>query len=123
MRWRAFFFLKSGADEDGQGTGEDCELNSRKCPPQIEEMKAFEDDLAKLIENIKFRKVHGSFQNTLRKDVARIKHSKNLFVPADKTRNLYELEKERYEKLLRDNITKHYRAATGNSYGDINAEE
>ena len=56
-------------------------------------MKDFEDDLAKMIERIEFRKCCDSFQNTLRKDVDRIKKSKEVFVPAEKTRNLYEMIK------------------------------
>ena len=31
-------------------------MKSRKCPPQVESMKGFERDLAKMIEKIQFRK-------------------------------------------------------------------
>lgn len=123
MRWRAFFFLRGDGD-----TADDCEnrrkfgLKSRGTPPQIEEMKDFEDDLAKMIERIEFRKCYDSFQNTLRKDVDRIKKSKEVFVPADKTRNLYEMDKAQYKKLLHDNITRHYQSASEEAYEDINME-
>ena len=32
-------------------------LKTRKCPPQIQDMKDFENDMLKLIENIQFRTV------------------------------------------------------------------
>ena len=120
MRWRAFHFLK-GADGSESATNY-YGLKSRKCPPHVEELKAFEDDLQKLVESVSFRKTHDKFQETLKKDVARIKSSNSVFVPADKTRNLYEMDRERYEKLLTENITKHYRTADDDAYDDINEE-
>ena len=56
MRWRAFFFLRSEDEEDERGGGTHYGFNSRKCPPQIDELKAFEDDIAKMIERIAFRR-------------------------------------------------------------------
>ena len=120
MRWRAFHFLK-GADGSESATNY-YGLKSRKCPPHVEELKAFEDDLQKLVESVSFRKTHDKFQETLKKDVARIKSSNSVFVPAYKTRNLYEMDRERYEKLLTENITKHYRTADDDAYDDINEE-
>ena len=56
MRWRAFFFLRREDEEDERGDGTHYGFNSCKCPPQIDELKAFEDDIAKLIERIEFRR-------------------------------------------------------------------
>ena len=55
MQWRAVLFLKGDGDtahdrEDRRKFG----LKSRGTPPQIEEMKDFEDDLAKMIESSEF---------------------------------------------------------------------
>lgn len=122
MRWRAFFYLRSGSDETSEGQDEHYGFNSRRCPPQVEELKAFETDMGKLVKNIKFRKANDSFQNTLRREVTRIKNSEELFVPAAKTRNLYVLGREQHEKLLRENITKHYKAADQDAYDNINLE-
>ena len=58
----------------------------------------------------------------LRKDIQAIKKSKKVFIPADKTRNFYKADKNRYEKMLRENITKSYKMADENAYYDINSE-
>ena len=45
-----------------------------------------------------------------------------MLIPADKTRNLYLREKDQYDKLLRENITKHYKSTDVHLYNDINTE-
>ena len=50
------------------------------------------------------------------------KQKKTVLVPADKTRNVYELEKLQYRKLLTENITKHYKPAPEGTYDHVNAE-
>ncbi|KAL9982995.1 hypothetical protein ACROYT_G005115 [Oculina patagonica] len=104
MRWKAFFFLNPSAESR---TGK-FNLRSRRCPPPIEELKPFEDDMFKMIENLRFKKVRNSFQDKLKRDVKKINSSDKVLVFADKSRNVYELEKPQYEKLLRENITKSY---------------
>ena len=42
-----------------------------------------------------------------------------VFVLADKTRNLYEMDKAQYKKLLREDITRHYQSASEEAYDDI----
>ena len=85
---------------DEQGDGKHYGFNSRRCPPQIDELKSFEDDMVKLIGNIQFRRPRNNFQRTLQKDADYIKGSRDIFVPADKTKNLYRMGKTQYEKLL-----------------------
>ena len=121
MRWRAYYYLQREKDNEPHAD-EHYGLNSRKSPPYVQELEPFESDLTKLIENVIFRRRRDNFQQKLQKDIAHIKRSQSVFVPADKTRNLYELKKEQYNKLLTDNITKHYRTADGGAYNDINAE-
>ena len=123
MRWRAFHYLTSGKDDHGDCYDEEnYGLRSRRNPPHVEELEPFERDMEKLVGNVSFRKINDNFQNNLRKDINRIKSSESVFVAADKTRNLYEVGKEQYDKLLRDNITKHYRAADPSTYDEINEE-
>ena len=87
-------------EEDERRDGMHYGYNSRRCPLQIDEFKSFEDDMAKLIEGVEFRRPRENFQNTLRNDIAHIRDSQALFVPANKTRNLYRMGKAQYEKLL-----------------------
>ena len=61
------------------------------------------------MENLRFKKVRNSFQDKLKRDVKKINSSDKVLVFADKSRNVYELEKPEYDKLLRENITKSYR--------------
>ena len=52
MRWRAFFFLRNEDKEDERGDGMHYGFDSHRCPPQIDGLKAFEDDMAKLIKSV-----------------------------------------------------------------------
>lgn len=83
-------------------------------------MKPFEDDMFQLVENVKFKQVRNKFQQKLRRDVKKINSSKKVLVFADKTRNVYELDKNQYDKLLRENITKTYKKADGPIEEEIN---
>ena len=74
-------------------------------------MDSFEESLYDLVSHIKFNKSTNKFQNELSKDVKKIKSSNKIYVPADKTTNMYKLNKEHYSKILQENITKDYRKA------------
>ena len=84
-------------------------FKTRKCPPQNNGLMEFEDDLQKMISNVWFRRVKNDFQERLKNDIRSIHSSKKVFIFADKTRNIYEMEKLNYEKHLSDNITKIYK--------------
>ena len=75
-----------------------------------------------MIESIDFRRASNDLQRRLDKDIQKIKNSKDVIVPADKTRNLYAVPKKKYDKLLRENITKSYKPAPDETYKDINDE-
>ena len=53
MRWKANFFLKESTTQNQSNL---FGLSSNKSPPSIPLLKPFEDDLIKLIENVKFRR-------------------------------------------------------------------
>ena len=120
MRWKAFFFLR-GENGETQVSEEKYGLKSRKCPPQVNALKAFEEDMLKLIDDLEFKKTNDDFQKTLKADMRRIKKSDAVFVQSDKTRNLYEVDRKQYEKLLHENVTKHYKRAPPDAYKSINA--
>ena len=97
-------------------------LKTRKCPPQIQDVKDFENDLLKLIENIQFRAVSENFFKKLNEDRNKIRSSDNLVVPPDKTQNYYEITKENYNKILHDKITKTYKKGHPSLPKKINIE-
>ena len=78
--------------------------------------------MLQLVEKIDFRRVSVPFQDALRKDIRTIKESNELIIPADKTRNQYHMSTDHYKKLLQEIITKHYKAAPGKLYDEINTE-
>ena len=71
IRWKAIFFVKGGnqTDPTTHKTGLTFGINSAKCPPQVKELVPFEEDLIKLVKNIRFRTVDNKFQRTLAKDL------------------------------------------------------
>ena len=67
-----------------------------------------------MVQNIKFRSVRDHLQNKLKTVIRKINSSNKVLIFADKTRNLYKLHKDAYNKLLGENITKTYRKQTSN---------
>ena len=53
-------------------------FNSCKCPPIVDELSDFENELMFLVENIEFRNINNSFQKNLNDDIKRINTSKKL---------------------------------------------
>lgn len=70
MRWKAHFFLHSNDNQQSNKTTYG--LKSKRTPPQVPEMKHFEDDAAQLIENIKFRSYSDEFIKIIEEDKRKI---------------------------------------------------
>ena len=116
----ALFFLK-GDQPQHQDENSNHGFKTRTCPPQVDDMKKFEEELWSLVENVRFLRVSGELQRKLQDDRTRIKSSQSILAPADKTRNIYEVSLDLYTKLLND-VTKHYKHAPDNAQDDINEE-
>ena len=97
-------------------------LKTLNCPPKIKEMELFERDLWDLVNKIKFRKVSSNFQNQLKEDIKVIKKSKKIFVFTDKTSNIYQIEKDEYNKLTTDGITSAYKKVSDKISNKVNAD-
>ena len=109
MRWKAHFFMSGNVIEcDEESFG----FKLKNCPAQIKELEAFEKDLLDIGKSIKSRDINNKSQNLMKADIAKAKVSPNLFIPPDKTTNMYELSPSEYKKLLKDNITKTCKKAT-----------
>ena len=107
IRWKAFFYKK--LDNTPEKTVNNFVFKSVKTPPKYEHLNAFEADLYDMVRNIEFKKVSSEFQSKLPKDIKLINEDPLLFIPADKTNNLYDLSKDNYNKLLTENIPKSYK--------------
>ena len=134
LRWPILFFLKREEEKKKDNCDDDCEsdgederketygFRSTRIPPPIKEIEEFEQDLWSMVEGIQFNKKRTQFQKRLINEVKEIKKSKNLIIPADKTSNMYEVPVEKYNKLLKDNITKQYKKVDDKVIDDINKE-
>ena len=119
LRWKVIHFLndsKSPPDSNTFG------FKTPKNAPQPKQLTNFENDLSHLIANLEYHNNTNQFQQQLKKDVNIINKSKNVFVKADKTRNVYEIKPEGYNKLMRDNVTSNYKKEDTNMEKDINLE-
>ena len=58
------------------------------------------------IKNIEFKKITDVFQSKLQEDIKIVRQSKSIFISADKSANIYAMEKDDYNRHLRENITK-----------------
>ena len=105
MIWKTLEFSRNLHSSDKITFG----FKSKKCPPIVQELENFENELMFMIKNIQFRKANNSFQNQPNEDIKQIKRDSKNFVPADKSRDIYKMDRETYEKLLYENITKNYK--------------
>ena len=62
-----------------------------KCPPSVRELVPFENDMIDMIKNIELKSVNNEFQSNLRNDIRQICRRNNLFISADKSRNIYKV--------------------------------
>ena len=106
LRWRVFFFLKPATTDH---TKETYGFKSPKSPPFIPQLKGFEEDMLRLIEDLKFCKINSRTQNKLNTDLKKIQNETNILVPADKTNNYYSVPIQQYKKLMQDNVTTTYK--------------
>ena len=75
MRWKCPEFLGKLNSNNVESYG----FKPVKCPPAIQEMTDFENDLQQMIKSVEFRQIRNSFQN----DVEHIKKSNKIFVFTD----------------------------------------
>ena len=99
----AFSGKLKGSDKENFG------FRTVKCPSSDKELVPFENDLMETIKNLEFKLVHNEFQSILNNDAREIHKSNNLFISADKFRNIYRFNKTRYEQLMHDNVIKTYK--------------
>ena len=121
LTWKVLFCNKA-SNEPYERREEDIFKSSRSAPA-CEELKSFENDLFKIIKNIKFTPYKSKFQKTLKKDLEQILTKNKIILFADKTRNLYQTNPSNYKKLLTNNITKAYKISNDNMIEQINPKK
>ena len=96
----AFLDKLKGSDKENFG------FKTVKCPSSVKELVPFENDMMEMIKNLEFKRVHNEFQSILNNDIREIHRSNNLFVSADKSRNIQRVNNTCYKQLMHDNVTK-----------------
>ena len=97
--WKAYFLDKPNKIDDA-ATVNNFAFKSVLTPPKKEHLKTFEEDLYDLVRNIEFNRANTVFQNQLNKHINMINKNPLLFIPANKSNNLYKVNKDTYSKLL-----------------------
>ena len=82
-------------------------FKSTTTPPQSDRLNVLENDLYEMVKGVVFRMPRNNFQSKMKEDVAVLKSSTSMLIPADKTTNLYEMSRGDYQKLFHENVTKH----------------
>ena len=123
MYWNSVFFINNNkkATEDYK-QGFSYGLKSGRSPPQVKDLIQFEDDLVRKVKELKFCKVRNNFQKMLLEDMKQVQTSKKTLSPTDKTSNMYRLNKNDYQNLLKNAITASYKKANKNVGTKINKE-
>ena len=85
MRWKTLEF--PGKLNSNNNT-ETYDFQSIRCPPAVEQLSNFENDLLLMIKNIEFRKVNNSFQEKLSNGIKQMKKSDKVFVSVQKFRHV-----------------------------------
>ena len=123
MRWKAHFYDKEPQTEttDNFNYG----FKTEKAPSAQPLLIPFENDIYAWISNIQYRKHRSEFQNRLTRDRKDIQESSKIFVPADKSTNMYKMSAENYKNLLRSNVTANYKKADADTKRkiDLDAKE
>ena len=56
----------------------------------------------------------------MKKDLKKLTTSDNLFIFSDKSTNIYKIDKDSYNKLLKENITSEYKKSKPNTINKLN---
>ena len=120
VRWKVYHYL-SNSEENGEN-GTNFGFPSPLTPPKNQILYNFENEMYEMIRSIEFEPVRTDFQRKLSADLRSMKNSEKVYVSADKTRNLYGITPEEYDKLLKENVTKNYKKTNAGLVDHVNNE-
>ena len=93
LRWKSFYHLNPSDTPTKRTFG----FKTTRTPPQVKELQRFENDLYRVFSDLEFTNFRSPFSRQLSQDVRRINNSRNIFLIADKTRNIYEVSVDTYK--------------------------
>ena len=86
------------------------------------ELRDFENDITRMITNVKQRKSSNQLQKNVHELRKKLSQSKEIIVESDKTGNHYKMAAKDYEKALKNEITKDYRKGDPTIIQKLNEE-
>ena len=126
MRWKVFWYeqdqKKNRKDRSEETEQHTYGFNTENAPPKSPALAHFEDDIFNMLNNIKYNSRRSEFQKQLSKDMREVRASPSVFVPADKTTNIYKFSPESYNKILHENVTANHKKTNNSTLTKINSE-
>ena len=120
VRWKATFTLNPKVTASKKNT---YGFNSTKPPKPMSELKEFEDSLMELVKHVEYDRHTNEFLKKLDKDTKQIGEEDRLIIAADKTTNLYKMQPQSYNKLLKEAVQKDYKKSKPNFVSKIIKED
>ena len=74
-------------------------IKIRRYENTIDDLTNFEQHLYIMIKNIEFKSVSNNFRRHLTDDIKAINSSDKVFISADKSRNIYKIDKNQYTEI------------------------
>ena len=118
MRWKLFHIRFPANKERKETFG----FRTTESAPIMDELVPFENDLIKLIKNVKFKPAGNPLTNKIRSDLNAVKECEDILVKGDKSRRIYKVQERTYKKELADKISSNYRKADRDLVENVNRE-
>ena len=105
MRWK-LWHIRNPSNKDPKET---FGFRTTDSPPVMVELEDFEKDLWNLVRQVKFKPAGNDLTSKIREDLNTLKNSSKIIVKGDKSRKLYQVNKDSYVKDMTDKITSNYK--------------
>ena len=118
MRWK-LWHIRNPSNKDPKET---FGFRTTDSPPVMVELESFEKDLWNLVRQVKFKPAGNELTSKIREDLNTLKNSSKITVKGDKSRKLYQVDKDSYVKDMTDKITSNYKKGNRAQVEKVNQE-
>ena len=119
MRWKGYWDKNKHRKKEKQTYG----FKSLGKAPPCDELKAFEEDLFKLIRSVETKPFNNPLQDKMKSDLRVLQnHPDQVVIASDKTSNFYMMDANEYKETLDMELRKTYKKAGSEVVQDIDAE-
>ena len=127
-RWRTLFALNGDATPDNIHPDipdmvekkENYGFRSGNAAPMSPILQEFEKEFWAIIKNVKFHNRPNEFQNMMKRDLNQLKELEKVVLFADKSNNMYCVNKNEYLDEIKNNITSDYKKSTSIKVDEVN---